>query len=85
MARTPLRLCIVRDRGDSSHEGLLKSQVRRHNKAIFSMFFYMKVYCVAILMSTHNIAFLDIKMKIIPSNAKICNYGICSKGPKNEF
>ena len=33
-------------------------------------------------MSTNNIPFLNIKMKIILHYAK---YGICSKGPKNKF
>ena len=35
-------------------------------------------------MSTHNIPFLNIK-RILPELSQICNYGICSKGPKNEF
>ena len=34
-------------------------------------------------MSTHNIPFLNIK-DIHPKLSKICNYGICSKGSKNE-
>ena len=42
-------------------------------------------YTEAILMSTHNIPFLNKKMKIIQNYAKSANYGICSKGPKNEF
>ena len=32
-------------------EGLLKSQVRRHNRDILSSFFNMKVYCVLLLES----------------------------------
>ena len=36
-------------------------------------------------MSTHNIPFLNVKKKIILELSLICNYGICSKGPKNEF
>ena len=36
-------------------------------------------------MSTHSIPFLNVKKKIILKLSKICRYGICSKGPKNEF
>ena len=36
-------------------------------------------------MSTHNISFLNVKKKIILNYPKICNYGLFSKGPKNEF
>ena len=36
-------------------------------------------------MSSHIIPFLNIKIKIHPKSCKICSYGICSKGPKNEF
>ena len=36
-------------------------------------------------MSTDNIPFLNIKKEIHPELSQICNYGICSKGPKNEF
>ena len=39
----------------------------------------------AILMSTHNIPFLNIKKKIILIFSQICNYRNYSKGPKNEF
>ena len=35
-------------------------------------------------MSTHNISFLNTK-KNHPKLSQICNYGICSMGPKNEF
>ena len=36
-------------------------------------------------MSTHNIPFFNIKKENIPKLSQICNYGICSKGLKNEF
>ena len=36
-------------------------------------------------MSTHNIPFLNIKKENHPKLSQICNYGICSKGPKNNF
>ena len=36
-------------------------------------------------MSTHNIPFLNIKKENHPKLSQICNYEICSKGPKNEF
>ena len=39
----------------------------------------------AILMSTHNIPFFNIRKENIPKLSHICNYGICSKGLKNEF
>ena len=35
-------------------------------------------------MSTHNIPFLNVKENH-PKSSQICNYGICSKGPMNEF
>ena len=35
-------------------------------------------------MSTYNILFQD-KKENHPKLSQICNYGICSKGPKNEF
>ena len=35
-------------------------------------------------MSAHNIPFLNIKENH-PKLSQICNYGICSKGHKNEF
>ena len=35
-------------------------------------------------MSTHNLPF-QYKKETHPKLSKICNYGICSKGPKNEF
>ena len=36
-------------------------------------------------MSTHNIPFLNVKRKIILKLSQICSYGICFKGPENEF
>ena len=36
-------------------------------------------------MSTHNIPFFQYKKENIPKLSRICNYGICSKGLKNEF
>ena len=36
-------------------------------------------------MSTHNIPFLNIKKENHPKSSQICNYRICSKGPKNKF
>ena len=36
-------------------------------------------------MSTYNIPFLNIKKENHPKLFQIGNYGICSKGPKNEF
>ena len=36
-------------------------------------------------MSTHNIPFLNVNRKIVLKLSQNCNYGICSKGPKNEF
>ena len=36
-------------------------------------------------MSTHKIPFLNIKKENHPKLSQICNYGIRSKGLKNEF
>ena len=36
-------------------------------------------------MSTHIITFLNIKKEKHPKLSQICSYGICSKGPNNEF
>ena len=36
-------------------------------------------------MSTHNIPFLNKRKENHPKLSQICNYGICFKGPKNEF
>ena len=49
-------------------EGLLMSQVRRHNRDILSIFFNMKVYCVFSLESPHRLFFSILKRK------KIMNY-----------
>ena len=79
-------------------EGLLKRQVRRHNRGICSIFFKMKVYCVFSLELPQR--YIDKKMvycvytqytifqykkENLPKLSQICNYGICCKGPKNEF
>ena len=39
----------------------------------------------AILMSTLNLPFFKYKKENNPKLSQICNYGICSKGLKNEF
>ena len=39
----------------------------------------------AILISTDNIPFFNVKKENHHKFSQICNYGICSKGPKNEF
>ena len=57
-------------------------QVRWYNRDVFSIFFNVKVYCVFSL--EHTIYHFSIK-KNHPKLSQICNYGICSKGPKNEF
>ena len=49
----------------------------------FSIFFNMKVYCVYSLESPHTIS--QYKNENHPKLCQICNYGICSMGPKNEF
>ena len=36
-------------------------------------------------MSIHSIPFLNIKKENNTKLSQICNYGICSKGLKNEF
>ena len=63
------------------------------NRDIFSIFFNMRVYCVFSLESPqqgdsneytqHTIS--QYKKEIHPKLSQICNYGVCSKGPKNEF
>ena len=70
-----------------------EGQARRHEKDIFSIFFGMKVYCVFSLESPqrgdsneftqYNIS--QYKNENHPKLCQICNYEICSKGPKNEF
>ena len=71
----------------------MNSQVRRHNRDIFSIFFNMKVYSVFSLESpqrgdsneyTQNTISQYIKENH-PKLFQICNYGICSKRLKNEF
>ena len=74
-------------------KGLLQSQVRRHNRDILSIFFNMKVYCVFSLESPQRgdsneytqDTMSQCKKENHPKSSQICNYGICSKGPKNEF
>ena len=73
--------------------GLLQSQVRRHNKDIFSIFFNMKVYCVFSLESPQRgdsneytqYTISQHKNENHPKSCQFCTYGICSKGPKHEF
>ena len=65
-------------------------QVRWYNKDAFSIFFNMKVYCVFSLESPHRGDSNEYTQYTISQYKKrklslICNYGICSKGPKNEF
>ena len=36
-------------------------------------------------MSVHNKPLLNITKANNPKLSQICNYGLCSKGPKNEF
>ena len=63
------------------------------NRDIFSMFFSMKVYCVYSLESPQRgdsnkytqYTISQYKKEIHPKLSQICNYGICSKGPENEF
>ena len=60
---------------------------------IFSIFFNMKVYCVFSLESHQRGDSNDYTQYTIsqyrnenhPKLCQICNYGICSMGPKNEF
>ena len=68
-------------------------QVRWYNRDVFSIFFNMKVYCVFTLeapqrgdsneYSQYTIS--QYKKETHPKLSQICNYGICSKGPKKEF
>ena len=70
-----------------------EGQVRRHEKDIFSIFFDMKVYCVFSLESPQRgdsneftqYTISQYKTENHPKLCQICNYEICSKGPKNEF
>ena len=61
---------------------------------VFSIFFSMKVYCMFSLESpqrgdsneyTQYTIFQQYKQENLPKLPQICNYGICSKGLKNEF
>ena len=73
-------------------EGLLQCQVRWHNRDSLSIFFNMKVYCVislespneAILMSTHNIPFLNIKKKIILNYPKSATMGFVPRDSRTS-
>ena len=68
------------------------SQVRGHNRGIL-IFFNMKVYCVFSLESPQRGDSNEYKQYTIsqyikenhPKLSQICNYGICFKGPRNEF
>ena len=75
-----------------ANEGLVYSQVRRHNRDILSIFFNTKVYCVFSLESPqrgdsneYTQYTISQYKKCHPKLSQICNYGICPKGPKNEF
>ena len=84
---------LVRDRGSSSQWGLIMRQVRWYNRDVFSIFFNMKVYCVFSLESPQRgnsneytqYTISQYKEENHPKLSQICDYGICSKGPKNEF
>ena len=68
-------------------------QVMRHIRNIFSIFFNMKLCCVLSLESPHRgdsseykqYTIFNIKKDNHPKLSKICNFGIFSKGLKNEF
>ena len=68
-------------------------QVRWYIKDVFSIFFNMKVYCVFSLESPQRgdsneytqYTISQDKNETHPKLSQICSYGICSKGPKNEF
>ena len=70
-----------------------EGQVRTHEKDIFSIFLDMKVYCVFSLESPQRgdsneftqYTISQYKNENHPKLCQICNYGICSKGPKNAF
>ena len=74
-------------------EGLLKSHIRRHIRDIFSIFFNMKVYCVFSSESPQRgdsneytqYTISQYKKENYLKLSRICNHGICSKEPKNEF
>ena len=64
-----------------------------HNRDIFSIFFNMQVYCVFSLESPQRGVSNEYTQNTIsqyekvnhPELSQICNYGICSKGLKNQF
>ena len=68
-------------------------QVMRHNRDIFSIFFYMKVSCVFSLELPHRsnsneytqYTIFNINIKNRPKLSEICNYGIFLKGLMNNF
>ena len=68
-------------------------QVRWYNRDVFSIFFNMKLYCVFSLESPQRgdsneytqYTIFQYKKETHPKLSQICNYGSCSKGPKNEF
>ena len=68
-------------------------QVRWYNRDVFSIFFNMKIYCVFSLESPQpgdsnkytQYTISQYKKENHPKLSQICNYGICSKGPKNKF
>ena len=45
----------------------------------------MKIYCVLSLESPQQNTISQYKKENCPKLSQICNYGNCSKGPKNEF
>ena len=73
-------------------EGLLLSQVRRHNMVIFSIFFNMKVYCVFSLESPQRgdsndytqYTISQYKMKIIINYAKSATMGFVPRDPRTS-
>ena len=66
---------------------------KRRNRDIFSIFFSMKVHCVFSLESPQrgdSIEYTQFTISLYekgnhPKLYRICSYGICSKGSKNEF
>ena len=68
-------------------------QVRWYNRDVFSIFFNMKEYCVVSLESPQRgdsneytqYTISKYKTENHSKLSQICNYRICSKGPKNEF
>ena len=76
-----------------TNERLSLHQVRKHNRDIFSIFFYLNVCCGFSLESPHRgdsnentqFTIFNIKKKIILYNPKSAATGFCSNGLKNEF